>query len=314
MAADALAASLQAVLTGFQNQLNADHDERASKKPPTFETGDPIDWMTFRRNFEITITINGWPNNRCRRELAGALTGRAARAVAGIAVEVVAGQVPIPYETLVQQYQDIFLPAAASDLAVAQFEKCRQWSDEELLVWHSRCRDLFSRAYPTEPTEDSRRLIAAFSQGLASREVKEFVYTHRPQTFGAALTTAQNREATLSCMVDMGPAPTTAEGTGATAKIAAMGGEYGLYAMKPAGSATVQCWHCEEKGHVQRRCPALIKTAKTLGIDIGEVLKQAAAAKKEKGGKTFQKPRYNNFKKKVGAMGDGAEGSAPENQ
>ena len=54
-------------------------------------------------NFEITATINHWPNNRARRELAAAITDTAARAVAHIAVESPAGVPEIPYLTLADQ-------------------------------------------------------------------------------------------------------------------------------------------------------------------------------------------------------------------
>ena len=314
-AADALALSLGAVLNHFNRQLNDQQVERASRKPPTFESGDPIEWMTFRRTFEITIQINHWPNNRARRELAGAMTGKAARAVAGIAIETPLGYPDIDYGVIIDAYQAIFLPPAASDLAVAQFEKCRQWADEEHLVWHSRCRDMFTRAYPGEPTEHNRRLVAAFCQGLANLQVKDYVFMHRPQAYTDALAAAQNREASIKCMVDMGPAPSTAEGSSQGGSIAAMGTGDTVGAMRKSGG--VKCWHCEHMGHVQSKCPALIKAAKALGVDVTDALVKAA------GGRRFnsnsKKPAFKKkfFKKKLNAIGedeDEANYAASENQ
>ena len=47
------------------------------------------------------------------------MTGKAARAVTGIAIESPAGYPEIAYHAVVEAYQAIFLPPAASDLAVA---------------------------------------------------------------------------------------------------------------------------------------------------------------------------------------------------
>lgn len=319
-----LALALQAVLQGFQQQQAANvaaNNERVNRKPPTYESGKPLDWLTFVRNFELTATINHWPNNRARRELAAAMTGPAARAVAHIPVEVVAGQPQIDYPALMVAYAAVFMPEAESDLAVALFEKCRQWADEEILVWHSRCRDLFIRAYPGEATETSRRLIAAYSQGLADAKIKDFIFTHRPLTYALALAGAQNRQASLHCMVDMGPAPTEAEGV-SKSKMNAMGHDLmvGAMAHKQGGGPT--CWYCQKPGHMRRKCPALIKSAKTLGIDISEAIARAAEGGKKNGGenkKKFKKWGKKGGKKDkdvnaIGEGGDDGDSSAPENQ
>ena len=276
--------------------------DRASRKPPTFESGDAIEWMTFIRAFTFTVMINNWNENRAKRELAAAMKGKAARVTSAIEVENPVGGPVITYEVVKDAYAALFIPPAASDIAVSQFEACRQWADEDLMAWHARCRDLFTRAYPGLETNPSRQLISRYCQGLATHEVKDYVFTHRPATYTDALQYSQNRVASLSCMVNLGPAPTEAEsqaGRSHGPKISAIG----------TGPKREQnCWHCKQLGHIQRSCPTLQKKAKADGLTIEEAMDKYNTGKK----KVWKKKRSTNYgndtgkwkKKGVHAVGD----------
>ena len=101
----------------------------AASRPPgrkaePFSSGDGVEWRTWRRNFEITATINAWDARRQRREIAASMTGTAQLYVADIAIGDVQGAAPAA--DLLDLYEARFLPAAAGDLARVTFKDARQ--------------------------------------------------------------------------------------------------------------------------------------------------------------------------------------------
>lgn len=214
----------------------------------------------------MIAAINEWDEDRQKRELASSMEGLAARMVADIVVM----EPPLPAgaaaaavaaraarelartpDAILDLYEAKFLPAAESELAVAAFEVASQSSDESVLQWHSRLRELHGRAYPGEAV-DNRALINRFTLGLRDTQIREWTWDRRPQTYAAALLHANNKTASKAIL------------SGAAAK-AAKGGEInaisrpkgrGRDASGGGGKGPGNCFFCEKPGHFEKECRA----------------------------------------------------------
>jgi hypothetical protein len=230
-----------------QVQQNAGMGPRGQRKLAPFSSADGADWVTWRRSFELTVQINTWHDERARQELAAAMEGAAASATATLR--------PPLFPTvgvMLAAYQMRFLPEVESDLARVSFRGAVQFSDEAVLAWHSRLRDLFYRAWPTLP-EDSKLLIDQFVIGLARSSVKKYTWEHRPATYSLALEYAQNATASAQIL------SSTAMGS------AAVGHKRGLHAIgsapgeregaeAPSIDAIRKCYQCGSTKHLKRNC------------------------------------------------------------
>jgi hypothetical protein len=92
---------------------------------------------------EQTVQINGWANERQQREAAAAMEGTAAEFTNDIP-PYVAGRATLDMLGL---YESCFLPAAAGQLAAAQFQTAAQMDGKQIAVWHARLRSIFERAF-----------------------------------------------------------------------------------------------------------------------------------------------------------------------
>ena len=256
--ADALGAALGQALAA-----HGGHGGQGNKRVPLLEGTDPDEWKDWVRRFEMVATIAGWNDLRKRRELYAAMTGTAAKAVHDIPVEdpaggPVGGAAALTYAVVKANYESRFLTAAASDQARADFQTATQLTDESLLTWHGRCRELFMRAFPTADVNagaTGQMLRDRFIGGLDQRTIKEFLWDRRPDNYADCLTSAQTKEATIRLM-DEGSKKKT--GLHAVGKFTEK--------MNFSGST---CYFCSEAGHVIKRCPLLTKAREFIGREGG---------------------------------------------
>jgi hypothetical protein len=110
-------------------------------KTAKFSSVKNTKWRIWRRKFEQTIQINGLANERQQREASGAMEGTSAEFTSDIP-PYVAGRAIVDMLTL---YKGRFLPAAAGQLAAAQFQTAAQMDGEQIAVWHACLRTRFSR-------------------------------------------------------------------------------------------------------------------------------------------------------------------------
>jgi hypothetical protein len=87
-------------------------------KTAKFNSAGGTEWRIWRRNFEQTIQINGWANERQQREAAAAMEGTAAEFTSDIP-PYVAGRA---INDMLNLYESRFLPAAAGQVAAAQWD------------------------------------------------------------------------------------------------------------------------------------------------------------------------------------------------
>jgi hypothetical protein len=168
----------------------------AGHKSSKFLSAEGTEWRIWRRNFEQTIQINGWANKRCQREAAAAIESTAAEFTSDIPAHV-AGR---PVADMLNLYESRFLPAAAGQLAAAQFQTAAQMEGEQIAVWHARLRTTFERAFPGENIQDSRLLINKFVLKLADSNIRQWTHRANPATYNAAMTAASNEAASQSIL------------------------------------------------------------------------------------------------------------------
>jgi hypothetical protein len=109
----------------------------------------------------------------------------------------VAGR-PVP--DMLNLYESPFLPAAAGQLAAAQFQTAAQMDGEQISVWHARLRTIFERAFPGENIQGSRLLINKFVLKLADSNIRQWTHRSNPTTNTAAMTAASNEAASQSIL------------------------------------------------------------------------------------------------------------------
>jgi len=228
----------------FNQVLALLQQPRGGRKLSAFKETKEKEWRTWRHNFGIVATINGWNDQRQRREAAAAMEGDAQRAVSDINYEAAAN-----INALLDAYQARFVTPAASDLARVRFLQANQDREEEVLAWHTRVRELFVSAYPGEDVNTSRTLIDRFVLGLTNAKVMEYVWDQRPATFAAALESANNKAASIAILARGRNGIPGPQGGPFIIKT-----EPGLHAM----GAGHTCHYCRAEGHFQRECPELL--------------------------------------------------------
>jgi hypothetical protein len=105
-----------------------------------------------------------------------------------------------PIQDMLNLYETRFLPAAAGQLAAAQFQTAAQMDGEQITVWHARLRTIFERAFPGENIQNSRLLINKFVLKLADSNIRQWTHRANPATYNAAMTAASKKAASQSIL------------------------------------------------------------------------------------------------------------------
>jgi hypothetical protein len=215
--------------------------------------------MAWRRHVEAVAAINDWDDNRTMLEVQAGLEGQAANVTGHIDIN----DFPNAH-ALLEAVEEIFLPAAQSQLALGAFEVAQQVEGEPVMEWHARIRELFMRAYPGEDPNGSRNLTKTFSLGLAAEDVQEWVWEMQPNTFQEALVLANNKAAAMAMVAQARTARSSGKSQLAKQqfKLSALTGQpsQGKGSFVKGGPRT--CFFCKEAGHFQRECPLLKKAVK----------------------------------------------------
>lgn len=206
---------------------------------------DATKWIMFRDNFETTLKLNKWDDERAKLKLRAAVRDEAKQAVHHI---VMLDSWDIA--RALDEYQKVFVHPAATDLAEVELQRASRKPEETLLDFHTRLRFLFSRARPTEEAESSKVLKDLYATRVNSLNLsKELRATGqiRQETYQQLLARAQDVEAGFKTVQD------------------AYKGHRGLHAMQlydeefavgavGALTETRTCYACQETGHIARDC------------------------------------------------------------
>lgn len=164
-----------------------------------FSSGDSVDWRDWQSHFTTIAAHKEWDDLTQRRQLKAAMRKEAAARTRDIEVNDYA-----TIAAMLAAFEDRFVPQAEAMIVKAQFEQARQSPHEKLMEWHGRLRAIFIRAYPNRNAANDDQLIRAFISGIADPAIKMFVLEGAPDTYVAALTRAQNKEAMLLTVRQMG--------------------------------------------------------------------------------------------------------------
>ena len=238
----------------FQQFMNALAANRGSMKPPKLDTLDINAWKVFRENFTLTSQANNWGVARAKQMCKASLTGEAALSLHDIGL----GGDDLTLNGLMDLYEARVMAPAASATAEHLFNHMSQNPAEEVLAYHTRCRQLASRAFPHEANLGVfRPLITNFIKGLSDPDVRMWTRRSNPIDYAAALAAAQLAEATALAEHNQNPT--------SSSKIAAINlGEDAkndnteIFAIPgDKSNQDRKCWFplCSATGHIAKHCP-----------------------------------------------------------
>ena len=217
----------------------------------TFSSGDSVEWIDWRQHYETLADHCGWDDDAQRRQLKAAMQGEAAARVRDIRVADHAN-----IGAMLAAFEERFIPQAETMLTKAEFDQARQTPGEKLLDWHGRLRSLFMRAYPNRNAANDDQLIRGFTAGILDPAIKMFVLEGAPDTYNAALTRAQNKEAMLLTIKQMGQVNLGANANRRGVHALSAPGETINFVGGAAGkdNRKVVCFFCRKSGHTWRDC------------------------------------------------------------
>lgn len=258
-------------------------------KVPLLEDTQVESWRDFRHIFEAAFVINGWTNQRARRELGAKMCKSARQITINIPLDdgIVDGTNDAgPIKVLLDAYQHKFEPLVNAEYTLALANAAKQTETEDLVQFHGRLKALFDRGYPelvslagfdmnTWPV-----LRNKFTDGLVDQSLADFVRQKSPTTYEAALVAAQEaraakfrQKAAKSYAYTAPPDPSSKSKAGIHALYsgAAMSPQEELLALHARISAitspqpgpaqaggvstfTGECHFCHEVGHMARNC------------------------------------------------------------
>ena len=252
---------------GGPNARRRDHKFRTFSNPST------EDWTILRRHYENTAALNGFTDREAKLALSAAMEKDAALAVRDIVVE----DNLVTFANQLDRYEARFVPAAASELAKAQFESMKQRRDENALVYTCRGRALYHKAYPNAQGEEL--LIRTLIHGMLNKTIRTQTMRARPETMDALLECMQNEAAVvnMTAYLDGGKQPSQVPmEIGAMQKMASppanaapLAARAGAPAAAAAGAARpgdrpkkkLKCFYCGNWGHIKAECKKLLADA-----------------------------------------------------
>ena len=257
----------------------------------TFEGKESDDWLTFKDSFSNVAKFQRYTGEEIEWALKSCMKGTAALSVMNINHE----DQNMPFAALLTQYEEKFMPPAASDLARARFDEARQNTKEDILQFHNRLRTLWARAYPAEADPNRDLVIRKFMMGLRHSRIRDQVQRRRPQTFDAALGAAQDENAVIQ-----------------GGKTAAVGDGSEPMEINKLDLTKTKCHFCQKMGHIMANCRQKKKEGR--GPPTKEAAKNNPANKNKP--KTWKQPdKRKQFRKLLQEMieaGDDSEGSEDE--
>ena len=228
------------------------------------------DWLVFKGHFNRIKALNNYTNRQSVLALAAAMTGKAAAAVLDIDTD----DRDDP-DALLEEYENRFLPASASQMSRVKFDQALQGKDESLLDYHARLRSLWNKAYPG--AREDTQLIRKFNLGLRRKEVREQVVRANPQTYGRALEAAQNEASVVQVVNASEIGAATAANQVEPMDISAIRAAVndipldtppaecvGAIGDTSTGAAKRKCFICDKEGHWRNECPVLRRAIRIL--------------------------------------------------
>lgn len=217
-----------------------------------FGNTDKEDWQLFRKSFSYAVILKNYTDPQAKFALYLAMQG-----AAKLAVDKEDPTDLRDINQMLDRYEEKFMHPAASALAINKFEQAKQQPREELLQFHGRVMQLYSRAHPSlinieiHPTR-------VFIAGLAKPQIQAACYRRGPKTFQEVLEVAQQEQSVIDQMN-----PVAADGRAGYINV---NRRDGIHALDPqaidAMKRDSRCFTCNKRGHIAKDCSMRDKNAK----------------------------------------------------
>lgn len=209
----------------------------------TYHGAEAEDWLSFKDKFITAVELNGYNDAQAKLGLKLCMKSNASRAIATIDHKNNKNTIG----DVLQQYEDIFMNASASEIAINKFESAQQQPAESILAFHSRVAALFLRAYP-DNQHQPRMAVRVFGEGLRKQKVKEAVLRDPKTDFRQALLLAEAEHA-LYLRLYPGAA-NGASGYEAPKVIRTTDHNDGVNEV----TSSTECYGCGGYGHIRSEC------------------------------------------------------------
>ena len=165
---------------------------------PTYSSADVVEWDNFKKVYNTFLKMLPADTNDTQKKgyLLCNISGQAASKAADY-FQYVDDNTKTP-AWLLTQLTNIFAPAASGDLAMSLWHNAKQETNETIESWHTRAKQLYSRAFPDDDANTSKHLIHGFISHLFHNDYKPSILLKRPTTYRDALQAAQEVVAALS--------------------------------------------------------------------------------------------------------------------
>ena len=140
---------------------------RKDTEPPILSEVDPIKWNSFRKCYNTISKLNKWDDDYSVQRLSTCIREQAARAIGHLSWDTFQD-----LESAFAAIEQVYLNPAGIEFFKATFRLSNREAHENFLQWHTRCRELFIRAYPTvTDPEKNDDLKERFIMGLRDRNL-----------------------------------------------------------------------------------------------------------------------------------------------
>ena len=226
-------------------------------KPNKFSNTSGENFLAWRAQFQAIAAYNRWSDDEAKTVALAHMVGLGLEAIIDINVK----DPMESLESLLDRYQNRFLPKSESQVLRTQFNYIVQLPTESVQKLHSRLRVLYHLAYPNPADRSEITLVERYIQALNNRLVQSHVRRRKPRTYADALDYAQ--EETSFVLLDnlthapggpQQPQPSDTSFVGAIRGRPTLRG--GMTRPTPSGR---QCFYCGEVGHMKEKCPIRLR-------------------------------------------------------
>ena len=238
-----------------QQQQQPAAGEKTLLKPPSYHHSKAKDeeggFLIWRSAFMEVCRANQWSNQTAKAAAKASMRG-----VAGKTVYDMNTVAYLNIQSLLDAFEQRFVPAAEANLAKVDFDQAAQGAKETIQEFHSRCRMLWFRAYPRD--QENTQLRRRFALGLRDADVRKHVLRVDPETYEGSLAAAQNEKAVVMQTNHYGLGAPLRSAEEEPMEIGAI--KAGVSKPEHQSSSTLgACPVCEKPGHSVEKCFTLAR-------------------------------------------------------
>ena len=233
---------------------------------PTLSTTEALAFETWKSRANETIAINDWKADDTKKKRAVRMLKAALDGSMGVAAGHLSTEDYDDPDAFLKALEEIVVTPAGAMMAEAQFEGCRQRSDEETLAYSTRLRNCYRRAYPDGDFTQAMELKKRFFRGLADQSVARSVSASmlanlKTTAFNDLVAMVLNQQAANILCAEPKTNQNMVGALGGTKPNQGKGGKNGQGGKGTSwngggsGKFTGKCFKCHKVGHRRAECP-----------------------------------------------------------